>query len=211
MKIIPFYYDDYDDLFANSYIVIDEDNNCIIIDPSKDYDGLIKYIEKNSLTPKAILLTHGHYDHIRGVERLINYFSIPYYISFDEVDLLFDPYKNCSKMMSSPYVIDKKPITISDKEILKILKEDILCIATPFHTKGSMCFYFKDSKILFSGDSLFIGSVGRSDLPTGNIRDFPNSIRKIINLDDETIIYPGHGEKTNLKAEKKFNYYLKNI
>ena len=208
IKVIPFYYDDYDDLFANTYVLIDDNSHCIVIDPSKDYDGISSYIKKNNLILKAILLTHGHFDHIRGVKRLIDEYSVPLYVGFDEVDLLTNPRLNCSKYMSEEYVLDVKAITLCDNEVLRIFDEDILCISTPVHTIGSMCFYLKDSKLLFTGDFLFKGSVGRSDLPTGTPKKFNSSIKKILVLPEDTKIYPGHGPFSTLKEEKITNPYL---
>ena len=209
MKIVPFYYDDYDDLFANTYVLIDSDNNAIIIDPSKDYDGLINYINKRDIHLKAILLTHGHVDHMRGVSRLINAFSIPFYIGFEEVDFLTSPILNVSQYLGKEFVIKEKPLTVADKEVLHILNEDIICIHTPYHTIGSYCYLLNDSKMLFTGDFLFSGGVGRSDLPTGSSRDFPSSIAKILALDSDIKIYPGHGGSSTIENEKKYNPYLK--
>ena len=211
IKVIPFCYDDYDDLFANTYVLIDDNSHCIVIDPSKDYDGISSYIKQNNLILKAILLTHGHFDHIRGVKRLIDEYSVPLYVGFDEVDLLTNPRLNCSKYMSEEYVLDVKPITLCDNEVVRIFDEDILCISTPFHTIGSMCFYLKDSKLLFTGDFLFKGSVGRSDLPTGTPKTFNNSIRKILSLPDDVKIYPGHGPSSNIKLEKETNPFIKSL
>lgn len=209
MKIISFYYDDYDDLFANTYVVIDSDNNCVVIDPSKQYSGILNYLQKNNLTLKGVLLTHGHYDHIRGVELLINEYKCPVFIGFDEVNLIKDPYENCSLMLGSVYSFDKELTTVSDKEILKLLNEDILCISTPFHTLGSICYYLPASNVLFSGDFLFKGSVGRSDLPSGTPRTFESSINKLLILPENTKIYPGHGPSSTLKEEKMTNPYLR--
>ncbi len=210
MKIVPFYYDDYDDLFANTYVLSDKNNNCVVIDPSKDYGGIVNYIRKNNLSLKAILLTHGHYDHIRGVKLLVNEFNCPVYIGFDEVDLINDPYKNCSLMLGSSYVYENKLKTLSDKEIINLLDEDIICISTPFHTLGSMCYYLPSSNDLFTGDFLFKGSVGRSDLPTGTPKTFNSSIKKILSLPDNTKIYPGHGPSSTLSLEKSGNPFLVN-
>ena len=209
MKVVPFYYDDYDDLFANTYVLIDDDKSCVVIDPSKDYDGIINYIEKNELVIKAVLLTHAHFDHIRGVDRLINKYHIPLYIGFDEVDSLYNPLFNCSSLMSNKYVLKSKAITVSDNEVLKLLDEDIICISTPYHTLGSICYYLKDSELLFTGDFLFKGSIGRSDLPTSSPKYFNSSKNKIINLNDNIKIYPGHGPSSSIKKEKETNPYLR--
>ena len=114
VKVIPFYYDDDDDLFANTYIVIDEDNKCVVIDPSKDYLGIINYLKKNKLSLQGILLTHGHFDHIRGVKILIDEFNVPCYIGFEETEFLTDPRLNCSLYMSEEYVLNITPKTFSD-------------------------------------------------------------------------------------------------
>ena len=208
MRVIPFYHVDIDDLFANTYVVYDEDNNCIIIDPSKDNDEIINRLNKDELTPKAILLTHGHFDHIRGVKRLIDKYNIPLFIGFEEADFLDNPSLNCSHFMSEDYVLEVKPITISDGEVLKILKEDILCIHTPFHTVGSYCFYLEKDHILFSGDTVFKDSVGRWDLPTGTHKTIKASIEKISKLPDDTKIYAGHGPSTSIKSEKENNPFF---
>ena len=189
--------------------MIDQNKSCIVIDPSKDDDGIIRYINKNNLNLKGVLLTHGHFDHFRGLERLLKEFNANFYMGFEEVGFLTSPYLNCSFFVNNQIIFNEKPITVSDKEILKILSEEIYCIHTPFHTIGSYCYYFKNSKLLFSGDFIFKGSVGRSDLPTGNAKLFAQSIQKIINLDENTKIYPGHGGITSIKIEKETNPYLK--
>ena len=209
MKVIPFYYDDYDDLFANTYVLIDSNDDCLVIDPSKQYSGIINYIQKNNLHLKGVLLTHGHYDHIRGVELLVNTFNVPIYLGFNEVELIKDPYKNCSFMLGSSYSLDKDFLTVSDGEIIKLLSEDIICIETPFHTEGSICYYIPSSNIIITGDFLFKGSVGRSDLPTGNATAFNHSINKLLCLPENTKIYPGHGPSSSLKEEKMTNPYIK--
>lgn len=209
MKIIPFYYDDIDDLLSNTYVLIDDNDDCLVIDPGREYNGIINFIKKNNYHLKGILLTHGHYDHIRGVDLLFNEFKCPIFIGFDEVDLIMDPYQNCSLMLGNSYSCSKELTTVSDKEILKLLNEDILCISTPFHTRGSICYYLPNSKILLTGDFLFKGSVGRSDLPTGSPKTFSSSINKILSLPEDTKIYPGHGPSTTLKMEKMTNPFLR--
>lgn len=211
MKIIPFMYNDIDDLCSNTYVIIDSKNRCVIIDPSKDSDGLINYVLKNNLNPQAILLTHGHVDHFKGAKRFIERFNTPLYISFLDSPFLNDTYLNCSKMLGEEITLDIKPITLCDNEIIKLLDEDIVALATPYHTHGSMSYYIERSNALFSGDSLFLGTIGRTDLPTGNRKQLLSSLSKIFALDANTRVYPGHGLNTYLKDETNTIKFVKGL
>ena len=205
MKIIPFVYNDIDDLCANTYVLIDKSNNCIIIDPSKKYDGLVNYVKKNNLNLKAVLITHSHIDHFRGAELLINTFDAPLYIGFYDAPVLKDSYLNCSQLLGEAQSLNVKANTISEEDIITLLDEPINVIDTPYHTCGAVCYYLKESNILFSGDSLFYRGVGRSDLPTSDKKKQSISLEKILNLPEETKVYPGHGPSTTIKAEKEFH------
>ena len=125
IKVIPFIYEDLDDLYANTYLVCDQNNNCVVIDPAKDYQGLVNYINKNSLCLKAILLTHGHADHIRGVNVLYNAFKAPVYIGFDDANIMNDSYASCSDMLGEHILVNAPIETLSDNETLSLLSEDI--------------------------------------------------------------------------------------
>ncbi len=206
MKIVPFIYNDIDDVIANTYLIIDSHNNCFCVDPSVKYDGIKNYVIKNSLNLKGVLLTHGHFDHMRGVEILLNEFNVPLYIGFGDEPLLKDSYLNCSNYFGSQSIkVNINPIVISDQEIISGLDEEIKVIATPYHTEGSVCYYLKDSKILFSGDSLFKSGFGRDDLPNSVPHKRRESISKILNLPEDVKVYPGHGQFTNIKAERILN------
>ena len=205
MKIIPFVYNDIDDLCANTYVLIDKSNNCIIIDPSKKYDGLVNYVKKNGLNLKAVLITHSHIDHFRGAELLINTFNVPLYIGFYDAPALKDSYLNCSQLLGETQSLNVKANTISEEDIITLLDEPINIIDAPYHTCGAVCYFLKESNILFSGDSLFYRGVGRSDLPTSDKKIQSISLEKILNLPEETKVYPGHGRSTTIKAEKEFH------
>ncbi len=211
VKIISFLSNDVFELSSNTYIVIDSFSNCLIIDPSRNDNKVRDYIINNNLTPKAILLTHSHFDHIRGVDSLVNSFNIPFYVEENDVIGLTDPKINCSASyhIKSSIIVKNKPILVKDYETLHILQEDILVISTPFHTVGSCCFYFIDSRAIFTGDSLFEGAIGRDDLPSSIPSKRKESISKLMSLKDDIKVYPGHGNATYIGVERNNNPFIK--
>ena len=209
IKVVPFIYEDLDDLYANTYVLIDSKNQCVVIDPAKPNQSIINYIKKNELSLKAVLITHGHIDHMRGVDVIINEFHCPLFIGFHDVDKLTNPYGNCSMLLGKRTIVNSKAETLSDNQVLTLLDENIVCIETPYHSAGSICYYLKESNLLFSGDFLFAGSVGRSDLPDAKPRELNNSMAKILALPKELKIYPGHGKATTLEVELRSNPFVK--
>ena len=209
IKVVPFIYEGVDELYANTYLLIDSGNNCIVIDPAKEYPGIVNYIKKNELNLKAILLTHGHVDHMRGVDVLVEAFNAPLYIGFDDEDKLSDTYANVSYLLGENLVIKSKANTIADNEVLHFINEDIKVIAVPYHTAGSVCFYLKESGLLFTGDFIIMHSVGRSDLPSARPKELNNSMAKILALPNETKLYGGHGPSSTLEIERRVNPFVK--
>lgn len=208
MKVVPFIYNDEDDLMANTYIVLDN-NKCVIIDPSKAYDGLVNFIKKNNLEPQAVLLTHGHFDHMQGVNILLEAFHLPLYIGFFDKDNLKDCQKNLSCFVcDEDCIVNCLPKTVSNGDKIQVLSEDIEVIETPFHTEGSVCYYLKDSKVLFSGDTLFKLSIGRDDLPGACPKKKKSSLERLMQLPNDVKVYPGHGNFTNIGDEKKHNPFV---
>ena len=194
---------------TNCYIVVnDASRECFIVDPGDEADVLVKAIEDAKAVPKAILLTHGHFDHIYAVDSLVRKYGIPVYASEKEAELLKTPRMNCSAFYGREASVIPENY-IEDGDIFEIAGFKIKGIHTPGHTKGSMCFYIESEDVLFSGDTLFKESVGRTDLPTGNTHLLLESLRdKIIVLPAETKIYPGHGPETELDYEKRNNSYM---
>lgn len=208
MKVETFSYNIPDELAANTYIISDLHNNALVIDPSVDYDGILLYLEKHNLCLKGILLTHGHFDHIRGVKRLYEKYNVPVYIHHFDECLLIDSHKNCSNSFSEEIIINIKPELISDGDVINLLDESIKVMHTPYHTEGGCCFFIETSKIVFSGDTLFKLTVGRDDLPTSIPSKKHDSLLKLLNLPRDTKVYPGHGKTTIIGEEITFNRFI---
>jgi len=168
-------------------------------------EGISSVIEKNTLLHlKGALLTHAHIDHIEG----LNEIDAPVYIMDKEKDALYDPYKNLSSILGRNFVVDanKKVYPLKEGEVC-IAGIDFKVIHTPGHTIGSCCYLFDN--ILFSGDTLFYHTVGRTDIPGGNYRELISSIKKkIFTLPLDTQVLPGHGEETKILEEMQFNPHL---
>lgn len=190
----------------NMYVVSLEDNNCYIVDPGDIYmTKVLNYIKENNLILKAVLLTHGHFDHILGLQKVLDYKEVPVYISEIDKDYLYDPKKSLSYMIGNDFKLEGEHDIRVIKDGDKVYEFDV--ISTPGHTSGSVCFYNAENKVLLSGDTILYKSHGRVDFPTGNMNDMVSSIRKLINLPDDVTIYSGHGPTTILKDEKKYYKY----
>lgn len=194
---------------ANCYILADEKTkNAAIIDPGGDYEEILRVIERESLRPQYIILTHGHLDHIGAVKEVKEKTNAMILIHELDQDMLTDDKKNLSFFVSAKIkkVFPDKLLKDGDKLDLGGLALEI--IHTPGHTKGSIC--IKAGDIIFSGDTLFNGSIGRTDLPGGSYEEIIKSIKeKILIYKDEILVYPGHGSATTLGNERVNNPFLK--
>lgn len=194
---------------ANCYLVYDEQTKeGIVIDPGGDADDIISKIEELGLKIKYIVLTHAHGDHIAGVEELKSYTKAKVAIHKDDEPLIKDGTKNLSSMMAMGTVEFTPDILLDEGDKITFGNIEANVIHTPGHTPGGICIKIEDN--LFSGDTLFAGSIGRTDFEYSSFDDIMHSIReKLLALPDETKVYPGHGPTTTLKMEKQINPFIR--
>lgn len=195
---------------TNCYLVMnDETKALVIIDPAADAAAIIGKIEELSGKPEAILLTHGHFDHVLAAGDLKERYGIPIIGGIHERLIFEDPKNNLTAANGEPLVIHPDRFVSQDEKITAADYE-FTCLETNGHTAGSIGYYLAEQKVLFSGDTLMQGTVGRTDLPTGNTFSLIASIRgKFYRLPEETIVCPGHGGPTTIGHEKKYNPYVR--
>ncbi len=186
-------------LKTNCYVLFNHNKDAIIIDPGYYDPILTDWLQSNNINPIMILLTHCHFDHILGIKMFPN---LPVYVHENDIELLLDDNKNAAKVYNLSVEYNKNNI-ISFKDGFKIPCDfaDIKAIHTPGHTKGSTS-YLALKKILFTGDAIFAGTVGRYDLWGGSEQETKETVKKICNLKQNYSIYPGHGRTSTLEAEK---------
>jgi glyoxylase-like metal-dependent hydrolase (beta-lactamase superfamily II) len=190
---------------TNSYIVVNNDE-CLIIDPEESAEYLIKKCEELQAKPAVILLTHGHFDHIGAVNGLKETLKLPVYAGEKEKTFMADPNMNGSAKMGRIPVSVTGDIFLKDGKIFDLAGLKIKTISTPGHTAGGVCYYFESENVIFTGDTLFADSFGRTDFPGGSQKELADSIiNKLFVLPDETRVYPGHGGSTTIEREKKSN------
>lgn len=194
---------------TNCYLVWDEKTKeCFAVDPAAPAQPLVEFIHSEGLKLQAILLTHGHFDHIMGIDTLLEEKNVPVYASCLEEGVLTDPGVNLSGAYGGGYVF-KNAVYLEDQEELEVAGYRIRLMSTPGHTAGSCCYYIPAEDILFSGDTLFAGSVGRTDFPTGSMGMLIRSVKqKLMTLPEDVQVYPGHMEATSIGFEKENNPYL---
>ncbi|MDY0345152.1 MAG: MBL fold metallo-hydrolase [Bacilli bacterium] len=201
------------DYVSNTYVLNDEEGNAVVIDPGLgDTPAIRDFLIRHELKLQAVLLTHGHFDHICGLPFLLESFpDIPVYMHELETEFLNNPRLNCSYLdrKIGPVNLCIRALGLSDNDKVNLLKKDFYVIHTPFHTQGSVCYYVPEEKMIFTGDTLFRGAIGRSDLPTGSPRSIIQSLAKLKSLPIDTKVYPGHEKSTTIERELKYNTYLR--
>jgi len=189
---------------VNCYIVHDSvSHKAFIIDPGAEPEKIEKVLQEHDLTPEFIINTHGHIDHI-GANTVR---SLPIYIHEADASFLTDPAKNLSSLMGYDFRSPEASHIVKDGDVIPFGDLSMHVLHTPGHTPGCMCIHVGDH--LFSGDTLFRGSIGRTDFPYSDSRQILDSIdEKIVPLADATKIYPGHGPSSDLGYEKKNNFFI---
>lgn len=180
----------------------------LLVDPADNGASLYEALKLKGFDIAAILLTHGHMDHIAGVAQIRKLSGSKVYASVEEAQLLGDMHDNLSQMFGNP-LREYADVLLRDGEICTIADMTFQMISTPGHTAGSCSYYFEEGGFLISGDTLFEQSVGRTDFPTGSMSVLIRSIKKkLFLLPDKTIVYPGHGGTTTIGWEKENNPFV---
>lgn len=210
IEIKTFYFNE---LRVCCYVVWDQTKECVIIDPGCHTDTEIgrleDFIKNNGLTPVSILLTHGHFDHVMGLEDVAQKWNLPIYMHLNDMEQIKRAVQYCAMFGWNIKEPTKKIDALKDGEVITFGASKLKVIHTPGHTQGGVCFYNKEQKILFSGDTLFQGSVGRTDHPGGNFDQLMDSIgKRLKGLPLETKVLPGHGEPTTIGIELQTNPFL---
>lgn len=208
MKIVQF---NKNIAMQNSYLLL-EGKNGLVIDPGFNGESIHEYAIQNQILLTHVLLTHGHFDHIRDIRYLQKFFQFSIHLHEADEAKLSDESLNYARSFNANFVIKKDHVVypMKDQEILVFHGNQIKIIHTPGHTSGSACFL--EGFHLFSGDTLFVDAIGRTDLATGSSKQIMESIQKLLNqLSNEIYLYPGHGPGQTIKYVKTVNPFLKKL
>lgn len=194
---------------TNCYLIINKENKeALLVDPADNALRISNVIEENNCTLKAILLTHGHFDHIMALNDLKKRYNVPVYAHEEEEDVLKQSSLNLSGSIGQIYTT-QADVYVKDGEHLKLAGLDVIVLYTPGHTKGGVCYYFPEEKVLMSGDTLFHCSIGRTDFPTGSMSQLVRSVKEqLFVLPDDVQVYPGHDSVTSIGYEKQYNPFF---
>ncbi|MGI6264370.1 MAG: MBL fold metallo-hydrolase [Acutalibacteraceae bacterium] len=193
-------------LSTNCYLAYRDPAAAVIVDPGDDPRAILAAVKAVGATVKAILLTHGHFDHILAARALADALNAPVVALREEAPILADPGLNLSRIYVEETALTADRL-VDDGEILSFDGLTCRVIHTPGHTAGGCCYFFEKEGILFSGDTLFFHSHGRTDSPTGSDGAMAASLRQLLSIEGDATVYPGHGEPTSLTDERRFWRY----
>lgn len=192
---------------TDCYLVfLEGGKKAVIIDPADNAEYIMSKCRGFGVKPEAVLLTHAHFDHIMAADDIRKAYGCKIYVHMDDEAMLNDPSLNLSGTMGTEQISISADHLLRDGDVLHFLEREWKVIATPGHTAGSVCYYLPKEEVLFSGDTLFAESLGRTDLPSGSMSAIIHSIaEKILVLPDDIMVYPGHGDATTIAHEKQYN------
>ena len=199
---------------TNTYILLEEETKeAVIIDPADNADELIQFLEDGGYSLDGVMLTHGHHDHIGALAGLREHYDpwkLRVYAAKPEQEVLMVKEYNMSPQFGEGYTTHAN-MMIDDRQVFEVTsKHNCQCLYTPGHTLGSCCYYFAEEGWLFAGDTLFAGSVGRTDLPTGDGEALMRSLNDVVmSLPDPVVVFPGHGPSTTIGDERATNPFVK--
>lgn len=211
---------------TNCYVLrrSEDATDCLIVDAGFDSERLVNFLQEQKLNPVALILTHGHIDHIAGVNLLrYKFANVKVCIHKFDAEMLEEPISNLSAMTGVSYTAAPADMTLpapassdtsrgggTDRDMIELAGLKLEVIHTPGHTPGGISLYSAEYGVVFSGDALFADSVGRTDFPGGSMTQLVSSIKdKLLTLPDETKVYPGHGPATTIAREKSYNQFLR--
>jgi hydroxyacylglutathione hydrolase len=186
-------------------------SQCLVIDTGLEAGPLVDFLQTHELDPAALILTHGHADHIAGVVELRKNFPIvKVYIHRLDSDMLTGEQDNLSMLAGGVFRAEPADSLLQEGDVIEQADIKLEVLHTPGHTPGGICLYCRQQGIVFVGDTLFAGSVGRTDFPAGSMTQLIKSIKeKLFALPDETVVYPGHGPTTTIAREKAYNPFVR--
>jgi len=207
MKVYPLPVGGYQ---TNCYI-LSVGERAVIVDPGDEGNKIVTYLETNGLKPEAILITHGHFDHIGALEEIQKKYGVHVYVHKNEAAYLTNPELNLSfRPGRSGISIEDLPLKVIEEDgSMELLGKEVQALHVPGHSLGSVVFYVPEAGFAMVGDVLFKSSIGRSDFPNGNHEQLISGIKsKLMTLPEDTIVYPGHGGATLIGTEKRNNPFL---
>lgn len=201
-------------LQENCYVVSDDSKECVIIDCGAFYEeerkAIVGYIRKNQLTPKHLLVTHGHLDHNFGNDTIYREFGLKPEVAAKDESLMGHFKEQADNFYGLKLDYEFPPIgkLLDEKDVITFGNHKFTIIETPGHSRGSVCFYCAEENVLFSGDTLFYRSIGRTDFSGGSMMLIIQSLRHLAQLPDETVVLPGHNVQTSIGDELAHNPYM---